>query len=133
MSNSELISDKAKEIITEIAKELVAKELANNASPPLPAKYLGGLLDGICDWAAEVTVEPKEPQDDQTRRQLVGNRIKRVRQALNLKQADVAKKLGVSTALVTAYETGRREPSIKNLVALTKILNVSADWLLGLS
>ena len=123
MSNAELISDQAKEIV---------KELANKASPPLPARYLGGLLGDFRNWAAEATVEPKEPQDEQARRQLVGTRIKMIRQALGLKQSDVAKKLAVSTALITAYETGRREPSIKNLVALTRILNVSADWLLGI-
>ena len=124
MSNTELTSERAKEIL---------EELINKTSPPLPAKYLGGLLDEFHDWAAEVTIESKEPQDEQARRQLIGARIKKVRQALGLKQSDLAKKLSVSTALITAYETGRREPSIKNLVALTQMLNVSADWLLGLN
>ncbi len=121
MSNTKLASKQAEKMVRELAK------------PPLPAKYLGGLLGDFRDWAAEITIEPKEPQDELVRRQLVGARIKMIRQALGLKQSDLAKKLSVSTALITAYETGRREPSIKNLVALTQMLNVSADWLLGLN
>ena len=122
MDNSELTSDKAKSIVKEVVEDM----------PPVPAEYWGRLLGDISTWAERATVKQNEPQDEQHRRQLVGARIKKARQTLGLKQTDVAKKLAVSAALITAYETGRREPSIKNLVALTQVLNVSADWLLGL-
>lgn len=122
MDNAELISDKAKSIVKEVVEDM----------PPVPAEYWGRLLGDISMWAGRMTAKKFEPLDEQHLRQLVGARIKKARQTLGLKQVDVAKKLAVSTALITAYETGARAPSLKNLVALTQVLNVSSDWLLGL-
>ena len=50
---------------------------------------------------------------------------------LGLKQADIAKKLNVTIQSIKNYESGLREPSIKNLIALAHILNVTTDWLLN--
>ena len=71
------------------------------------------------------------PEDE--RRKLFGERVKMMRNLRGLTRTEFAKKLGVSTALVSAYEVGKREPSIKNLIALTQVLNIGADWLLGIS
>ena len=72
----------------------------------------------------------KMPEDE--RRKLFGERVKMMRNLRGLTRTEFAKKLGVSTALVSAYEVGKREPSIKNLIALTQVLNIGADWLLGI-
>ena len=73
----------------------------------------------------------KMPEEE--RRKLFGERVKMIRTLRGLTRSEFAKQLGVSTALVSAYEVGKREPSIKNLIALTQVLNIGADWLLGLS
>ena len=78
------------------------------------------------------TIDPLKIPDEE-RRKLFGERVKMIRTLRGLTRSEFAKQLGVSTALVSAYEVGKREPSIKNLIALTQILNIEADWLLGIS
>lgn len=73
----------------------------------------------------------KIPEEE--RRKLFGERVKMMRNLRGLTRSEFAKKLGVSTALISAYEVGKREPSMKNLIALTQILNIESDWLLGIS
>lgn len=68
---------------------------------------------------------------DNERRKRFGARLKLLRQALGLKQADLAEKLKVSTPAIAVYETGKREPSLKNLIQLSRALNTTTDWLLG--
>lgn len=62
----------------------------------------------------------------------IAERIKSAREKNNLTQADLGKKLGVSRAGVNAWEMGISIPSTKNLVELTKILNVTSDYILGI-
>lgn len=54
------------------------------------------------------------------------------RNKLGLKQDDVAGMLGVAKSTYSLYETGKREPDVPKIKQLSKILNVSADELLGL-
>lgn len=68
---------------------------------------------------------------DEERRKDFGARIRIMRKSLGLTQADLAKKIGVTKQAITTYETGIREPSFKNLIKLSRVLNVTTDWLLG--
>ena len=68
---------------------------------------------------------------DEERRKQFGARIKSARKSLGLTQADLAKKIGVTKQAITTYETGIREPSFRNLIKLSRALNVTTDWLLG--
>ena len=68
---------------------------------------------------------------DEERRKQFGARIKSARKSLGLTQADLAKKIGVTKQAITTYETGIREPSFRNLIKLSRVLNVTTDWLLG--
>ena len=68
---------------------------------------------------------------DEERRKKLGERIRLMRHGLGLKQIDLAEKLGVSKGAVAAYEIGRTEPNLKNLIGLSRILGVPTDWLLG--
>lgn len=52
-------------------------------------------------------------------------RLKVVRMTKGLRQADLAKQAGVSTALITQIENGRAVPSIRTLQAFARVLNVS--------
>ena len=48
-------------------------------------------------------------------------------------QVDIAKAINVTKQCVTDYKTGKSVPSLETLYALCKFLEVSADYLLGLT
>ena len=49
-----------------------------------------------------------------------------------ISQNALAKKLFMSQTIINNYCTGKREPSLDTLIAICKVLDVSADYLLGL-
>ena len=49
----------------------------------------------------------------------------------DLKQSDVANKLGISQQYYSEYEKGNRELPIRHLIKLCEYYNVSADYMLG--
>ena len=57
--------------------------------------------------------------------------IKKFRQALDLTQEELAKKIGVTQAAVAMWETGEAKPSTNNVIELAKVLGVTTDELLG--
>ena len=61
------------------------------------------------------------------------NQLKTLRKNRNISQADIASKLGIKPAAVSKYETGRVPLSEDSIEKLCRILNVSADELLGIS
>ncbi len=61
----------------------------------------------------------------------VGERIKAAREKANLTQAQLAEKCGVATITIQQYERDKREPDIDRLLNLSKQLNVSIEYLLG--
>jgi len=60
----------------------------------------------------------------------IGNRIKKIRNDHDLSQIELAEMLSISQASVGHYENGKRRPPIKILIKLSKIGNVSLDWLI---
>ncbi len=50
-----------------------------------------------------------------------------------LQQKEIAEKCGIHPSCLTQYKKGKSEPTLKTLFELCKVLNVSADYLLGLS
>ena len=60
------------------------------------------------------------------------DRLKEVLAENNMSQNALAKKLYMSQAIVNNYCTGKREPSLEVFYTICKILDVSADYLLGL-
>lgn len=61
-----------------------------------------------------------------------GSVLKTLRLRENFTQAQLAQKLGVTKSVISAYETGLRLPSYDILIHISKIFNVSTDYLLGL-
>ncbi len=51
----------------------------------------------------------------------------------NKRQTELAKAVGVSKQCISDYKSGRSVPSIDTLYLLCKALDVSADYLLGLT
>jgi len=60
-----------------------------------------------------------------------GNVLKTLRLKENMTQAQLALKLGLTKSVISAYETGLRLPSYDILIHISKIFNVSTDFLLG--
>lgn len=61
---------------------------------------------------------------------MLGQRIASQRRKLGLNQTELAQRLCISPSTIGMYEQGRREPSNAILVALSKELHVSIDYLL---
>ena len=61
---------------------------------------------------------------------MLGERISLLRRGRGWSQAELAHRLKISTSAVGMYEQGRREPSLSGLVTLSRVLEVSADYLL---
>ena len=68
---------------------------------------------------------------DAERRERFGERVRWMRRGAQLKQSDLAEKIGVSKAAIAAYEEGRSEPNLRNVIALSRALGVRVGWLLG--
>jgi class 3 adenylate cyclase len=61
----------------------------------------------------------------------LGARIKQRREARGLRQADLASALRVTPQAVSKWERGENAPDIVVLVPLSRLLDVSVEWLLG--
>src|SRR5688572_30790701 len=61
----------------------------------------------------------------------LGARIRRRREARGLRQADLASALRVTPQAVSKWERGENAPDIVVLVPLSRLLDVSVEWLLG--
>ena len=57
--------------------------------------------------------------------------IKRLREAAGLRQYELAERMGIKQASVSAWESGLAMPSAANLVKLADILDCTVDELLG--
>lgn len=57
--------------------------------------------------------------------------IRKMREAAGLKQYELAVRMGVKSASVSAWENGQAYPTAENLLKLSVILDCSVDELLG--
>lgn len=57
--------------------------------------------------------------------------IKKLREAAGLRQYELAERMGVKQASVSAWESGQAMPSAANLLKLADILDCTVDELLG--
>lgn len=64
---------------------------------------------------------------------MIGDRIREARDKNGYTQSALAKALGISRSAVNAWEMGVSVPSAQYLVELSKLFNVSADFLLDLN
>lgn len=61
------------------------------------------------------------------------NRIKLLRDELNMTQQELANKLDGAKSTIAMYENETRKPSMEVLIKLSEIFNCSIDYLLGKS
>lgn len=60
-----------------------------------------------------------------------GLRLKTLRIQKNLTQKQLADRLGLTKSVISAYETQLRLPSYDTLIQISRIFQVSTDYLLG--
>ncbi len=61
------------------------------------------------------------------------NRIKQLREEVNMTQVRLSIELEVSQETISAYENGKHYPSVTALLKLSEIFHASCDYILGLS
>lgn len=62
---------------------------------------------------------------------IIGKRIKELREFNKLTQAELAEKLGLSRPAITKYERGERIPDFYTILSLSDIFCVDVDYLVG--
>ena len=61
------------------------------------------------------------------------NRIRDLRQDLDLRQIDVARQTVIDQKTLSNYETGKTNPDSYSIIKLAEFFNVTTDYLLGYS
>lgn len=65
--------------------------------------------------------------------QIFADRLKELRQKLNITQKEFSEKIGITAAALSSYENNIKNPSIAVAKRIAEAFNVSIDWLCGLS
>lgn len=63
----------------------------------------------------------------------LGERIKERRKQLGYSQHELSNLTGISHMQISRYEQNVNQPTSEVIVTLAKVLNISTDWLLGLT
>lgn len=63
---------------------------------------------------------------------MFGERLAEIRKDNKLRQEDLAEKLNVSKFTVSSWEQGKSMPTLDMLVNICELLDISADYLVGL-
>lgn len=62
---------------------------------------------------------------------MIGNRIKKLREELNITQEELARKIGVSPSAIGMYERDFREANDEIKIKMCELFNCSLDYLIG--
>lgn len=65
--------------------------------------------------------------------QYFGEKIRALRTEKGLTQTQLADKVGLVKGSISAYEQGKKYPSVEVLIKLCSVFDVSSDYLIGLS
>ena len=70
----------------------------------------------------------KDPADinDENAAYRIGWRIRRIREARNMKISELASKVGISADMLQKYENGQRKPKTERLKIIARVLGVSS-------
>lgn len=59
----------------------------------------------------------------------IGERIKQLRKALNLTQAEFGQRLGTVANMVSMWEKGMRIPNERQMILISSVYNIRREWL----
>lgn len=60
----------------------------------------------------------------------IAERLQELRKQANYSQEQVAEKLNISRQAISKWESGQGNPEIENIIKLTELYHVSADYIL---
>ncbi len=63
--------------------------------------------------------------------EMIKNRIRDLREDLDLRQIDVASATGIDQKTLSNYETGKTNPDSYSVIRLAEFFGVTTDYLLG--
>ena len=66
-------------------------------------------------------------------RDTFGERLNMVLYEQRLSQVELDKRTGIGRANISRYVCNKQMPTVDSLISICKTLDVSSDWLLGLS
>ncbi|MBP7075624.1 MAG: helix-turn-helix transcriptional regulator [Bacteroidales bacterium] len=61
----------------------------------------------------------------------IGDKIIQLRKLHNLSQTDLAQKVEASRTIIGNYERNENTPSIEMIIKISKVFNVSVDYIIG--
>jgi transcriptional regulator with XRE-family HTH domain len=61
------------------------------------------------------------------------DRLKEALEVNKMSQSELARKIGLTSHIVNRYCSGKAKPSFNALISICKVLDESADYLLGLA
>ena len=64
---------------------------------------------------------------------LFAKRLRELRKEKGFSQVELGERLGYGYTAISNYENGRNEPNLCDFIRICEILDVSADYLLGIS
>ena len=64
---------------------------------------------------------------------IIGKRINSALAEKDIKQKELAKKIGVNDNVISYWCSGSRTPNTQQIIQICNVLGVSADYLLGLT
>ena len=62
----------------------------------------------------------------------IGDRVRMARLAKGLSQAELSEAIDMSPSFISHIETGKQGMNVRAFASVCKVLDVSADWLLGI-
>lgn len=63
---------------------------------------------------------------------LIGEKIRNMREDLDMNQSELGKKLGMTQRKLSYIECGKCEPNIDDITKICRHFGISADYLLGI-
>ena len=64
---------------------------------------------------------------------LFAKRLRELRKEKGMSQVELGEVLGYGYTAISSYENGRNEPSFSDFIQICRVLDVSADYILGIS
>lgn len=60
-----------------------------------------------------------------------GERLKMALRYAGMTQSELAKESGITAVCMSRYIRGQRDPKMSTIIKMCRVLNCSADWLMG--
>ena len=113
-------------------KTISGWETSSNIIPFNKLIKFCNLYDYSLDFIMGLTRKNYKNNDKiKTNKELIGKRLKNLRDSLNLSQLKFADKCGLSQTTYSHYETGFNLITTTNAYAICKTYNISMDYLVG--